>query len=107
MRDDFPVDQDHALVALRDLGNVALRHHAARAALVIVSTMTLRFGSSARTRNTFSPPITSSRFTTMSRSASMNAWMRSGSRETSVAAVKRANSAIASFSLWSRIASGR
>jgi len=32
--------------------------------------------------------------------------MRAGSRLTSVGEVKRANSAIASFSLWSRIASG-
>src|SRR6185436_11952198 len=72
----------------------------------MVSTMTLRFGSSVRTRNTFSPPMTSSRFTTTSRCSSTNAWMRAGSRDTSVGAAKRANSAIASFSLWSRIASG-
>src|SRR5712692_348605 len=72
----------------------------------MVSTMTLRFGSSARTRKMFSPPMTSSRFSTTSRSASMNACTRPGSRVTSVGAAKRANSAIASFSLWSRIASG-
>jgi hypothetical protein len=30
--DDLAVDQEHALVALRDLGDEALRHHAARAA---------------------------------------------------------------------------
>src|SRR6266581_784397 len=72
----------------------------------MVSTMTLRFGSSARTRKMFSPPMTSSRFSTTSRSASMNAWTRPGSRVTSVGAAKRANSAMASFSLWSRIASG-
>src|SRR5712692_2882061 len=72
----------------------------------MVSTMTLRFGSSARTRKMFSPPMMSSRFSTTSRSPSMNAWTRPGSRVTSVGAAKRANSAMASFSLWSRIASG-
>src|SRR5258706_2960482 len=72
----------------------------------MVSTMTLRFGSSMRTRKMFSPPITSRRFSTTSRSAAMKACRRAASRVTRVGAVKRANSAMASFSLWSRIASG-
>src|SRR5690242_17404554 len=72
----------------------------------MISTITLRFGSSLRTRKMFSPPITSRRFTTTSRCSSMKACSRSGSRDTSVGGANAGNSAIASFSLWSRMASG-
>src|SRR5436190_19799156 len=71
-----------------------------------VSTMTLRFGSSSRTRNTPAPPIPSSRFSTVSRCSSMNSCSLGISRATREGTVNLANSAIANFSLCSRSACG-
>src|SRR5256884_7513667 len=72
----------------------------------MVSTMTLRFGSSCRTRNTPAPPIPSSRFSTVSRCSSMNSCSLGISRATREATVNLANSAIANYSLSSRSACG-
>src|SRR6266513_5162584 len=74
--------------------------------LEMVSTMTLRFGSSCRTRKTPAPPIPSSRFSTVSHCSSMNSCSRGISRATRQGTVKLANSAIANFSLCSRRACG-
>src|SRR5205807_1006362 len=74
--------------------------------LEMVSTMTLRFGSSCRTRKTPAPPIPSSRFSTVSRCSSMNSCSRGISRATRQGTVTLANSAIANFSLCSRSACG-
>ena len=68
--------------------------------------MTLRLGSSARTRKMDVPPMPSSGFTMASPCASMKACSASVSRVTSVGVVNSANFAMASFSLWSRIARG-
>src|SRR5882762_2876635 len=72
----------------------------------MVSTMTLRFGSSCRTRKMPAPPMPSSRFTTVSRCSSMNSCSLGISRATTEGTVNLANSAIANFSLCSRSASG-
>src|SRR6267378_4768932 len=74
--------------------------------LEMVSTMTLRFGSSCRTRKMPAPPIPSSRFSTVSRCSSMNSCSLGIPRATSEGTVKLANSAIANFSLCSRSACG-
>src|SRR6266850_3201452 len=74
--------------------------------LEMVSTMTLRFGSSCRTRNTPAPPMPSSRFSTVSRCSSMNSCSLGISRATREGTVNPANSAIANFSLCSRSACG-
>ena len=73
----------------------------------MVSTITLRFGSSVRTRKMLAPPMPSRCLSTVSPCSSINAWIRSGSRVTSVGATNCGNSVIASFSLWSRSAAGR
>src|SRR5437773_1842063 len=72
----------------------------------MVSTMTLRFGSSCRTRNTPAPPIPSRRLSTVSRCSSMNSCSLGISRATREGTVNLANSAIANFSLCSRSACG-
>jgi hypothetical protein len=72
-----------------------------------VSTITLRLGSPSRTRNTDVPPMPSNGFTTTSSWSSMNWPTRAMSRVTSVGAMNSPNLAMASFSLWSRIARGR
>src|SRR6267143_4726611 len=74
--------------------------------LEMVSTMTLRFGSSCRTRKMPAPPMPSSRFSTVSRCSSMNSCSLGISRATTEGTVNLANSAIANFSLCSRSASG-
>src|SRR6266850_1816950 len=72
----------------------------------MVSTITLRFGSSWRTRKMPAPPMPSSRFSTVSRCSSMNSCSLGISRATREGTVNLANSAIANFSLCSRSASG-
>src|SRR5688572_9648240 len=72
----------------------------------IVSTMTLRLGSSWRTRKMPAPPMPSRRFSTTFLCSSMNPWRKAISRATSEGTVNSANSAIANFSLWSRSARG-
>src|SRR5882762_285463 len=55
----------------------------------MVSTMTLRFGSSCRTRKMPAPPMPSSRFSTVSRCSSMNSCSRGISRAPSRTAAER------------------
>src|SRR3981081_3671649 len=74
--------------------------------LETVSTMTLRFGSSCRTRNTPAAHMPSRRCSTVSRCSSMNSCSLGISRATREGTVKLANSAIANFSLCSRSACG-
>ena len=100
-------DQQHALVAVGDLGHVALRPSpcARRAA---TPSRRSRCGSGrrrARGRSTCRPcRRAASRCVACS---SMNASISAVSRVTSVGAMNSANFAIASFSLWSRTARGR
>src|SRR5688572_10278990 len=74
--------------------------------LEVVSTITLRLGSSRRTRKMPAPPMPSRRFSTTSRCSSMNSCRSRMARLTREGTVNRENSAIANFSLWSRIARG-
>ena len=80
-------DEQHALVAVGDLGMKRCAITVRAPCWPTVSTITLRFGSSARTRNTDVPPMPSSGFTIVSRCASMNASIRAASRVTSVGAM--------------------
>jgi hypothetical protein len=73
VRHRLAVDQQDALVALRDFRDVALRHAAARRPLAMVSTITLRFGIVGRTRKMLSPPMPSRRLRITSRCSSMKA----------------------------------
>ena len=74
---------------------------------VSVSTITLRFGSSLRTRKIWLPPMPSSGFRMASRCASTKASSGAAWRVTSVGTANCGNSATASFSEWSRSACGR
>jgi hypothetical protein len=73
---------------------------------VSVSMITLRLGSRSVTRKTERPPIASSGFRITSPLASMKSWSSDSRRVTRLGAANCANSAMASFSLWSRSARG-
>src|ERR1051325_3849525 len=72
----------------------------------MVSTMTLRFGSSWRRTKMPAPPMPSRRFSTTCLCSSTKACRSSMRRATREGTVNCGNSAIENFSLWSRTASG-